>query len=314
VPDSNIPNRDPFFGQAQQFEGTRPGAPWGAEEVVPALDPMAARAPVDTWQPDARGIDALLHTLGTFFAEADVHALARALARGGKTTSRSARPGGAAVRAAAAPGPVQSDTKAHPLRDAASLLKSAVAAVAGDTRAGSTDALASAAFRRGALLRALASHLGMEAEAGCCDQAPALPPAVLEGSEATAPATIPAALRPFYAHCSACHDMPTASPPGFLHGSIEAVERNIARCAPRIRFRLAMWQLPAASRAKTPMPPPVFVPAWERAAPRSDIERMTDYVLRAMPATATGRVPDTGYEALPRCREPGPQTVGMWTH
>jgi hypothetical protein len=87
--------------------------------------------------------------------------------------------------------------------------------------------------------------------------------------------------------------------------------RNIARCAPRIRFRLAMWQLPAGSRAKTPMPPPVFVPAWEHAAPRADIERMIDYAIRSMPATAAGSVPDRGYEALPQCREPGLDSHGV---
>src|SRR5690606_33501455 len=126
--------------------------------------------------------------------------------------------------------------------NAASALETAVAAVAADTRASRSDALASAAFRRGAVLRALSPHLAATLDPGCCDaSAAALPAALLEGSEGVTPTTIPDALRPFYAYCSACHDMPTASPPGFLHGSVAAVERNIARCAPRIRFRLAMW-------------------------------------------------------------------------
>ncbi|MGH8665277.1 MAG: hypothetical protein ACREUX_13535 [Burkholderiales bacterium] len=315
VPDPNIPNRDPFFGQAQQFAAERPVAPWGAEEVVPALDPMSARPPVDRWRPDARGMDALLHTLGTFFAEADVHALERALARGEMGTGRlpgsEHTPQRDAMRDQSGQNPKMLVATANRAEEPARRLTRAVAALADETRAGTSDALASAAFRRGALLRALAPHLGMELELDCCDQAaPALAPAVLEGAARSVPAAIPESLRPFYTHCAACHDMPTASPPGFLHGSIETVTRNIARCAPRIRYRLAMWQLPAESRSKTPMPPPVFVPAWERAAPRADIERMIDYAIRAMPVTATGRAPERGYEALPQCREPGLETHG----
>jgi hypothetical protein len=191
-------------------------------------------------------------------------------------------------------------------------LASAVAAVAADTRAGSTDALASAAFRRGALLRALSPHLDAKLDPACCDASVAtLAPPILEGAGQAVPSTIPDALRPFYAHCSACHDMPTASPPGFLHGDVAEVERNIARCAPRIRFRLGMWQVGAASRAKTPMPPPIFVPAWERSAPRADIERMIDYAVRAMPAAAAGGASARGYEALPQCRDPGRETPGV---
>ncbi|MCW5622654.1 MAG: hypothetical protein KIS79_16215, partial [Burkholderiales bacterium] len=81
-PDPNVPNRDPFFGQAQQLVTAGTGAPWGAEEVVPALDPMSPRAPVDAWRPDARGMDALLDTLGGFFSEADMRAIERTLTRG----------------------------------------------------------------------------------------------------------------------------------------------------------------------------------------------------------------------------------------
>jgi hypothetical protein len=314
-PDPNIPNRDPFFGQAQQFTGARPAAPWGADEVVPALDPMSVRAPVDAWRPDARGIDLLLHTLGTFFAEVDVRSIERALTRSDAATGDSLAPEPprqrGATRAKRVPNTRSLAADFDAVREPAHRLGRAVAALADETRAGSSDTLASAAFRRGALLRALAGHLGITIALDCCDQAaPAFAPAMLEASAHAAPAGIPERLRPFYAHCAACHDMPTASPPGFLHGSIEAVERNIARCAPRIRFRLAMWQLPAGSRAKTPMPPPVFVPSWEHAPPRADLEHMVDYAMRAMPAIAAQRTQDRGYESLPRCRRPGMDTQG----
>jgi hypothetical protein len=275
-PDPNIPNRDPFFGQAQQFAVAKATAPWGAEEIVPALDPMSSRAPIAAWRADARGMDALLYTLGTFLARADVQAIEHALARKAK----------------------------HSLAEA-------VAATAADSRAGRSDALASAPFRRAVVLRALSSHLDLRIALDCCDQAqPAFALAVAEGARSEAPVTIPETLRPFYTHCAACHDMPTASPPGFLHGSIAAVERNLQRCAARIRFRLAMWRSPASGRVKVPMPPPIFVPAWEHAPPRSDIERMLDFASRAMGAAA-GNGNERGYEALPQCREPGPEERDM---
>jgi mono/diheme cytochrome c family protein len=311
VPDPNIPNRDPFFGQAQQLAHGAPRAPWGADEVVPALDPMSARGPIDAWRGDARGLEAVLHALGGFFAAADVQALERALA-GASFPPRSAKAGVSAPSGAAdiAPG---SDSGSRPNRDehAGSFpaLASAVAVLAADTRAGRSDVLASAPFRRATILRALFRALGTNAEISCCDDpSPAMAPAELESAQAARPASIPDGLQPFYAHCSACHSMPTASPPGFLHGTIETVERNIARCAPRIRFRLAMWQAAPGARTKTPMPPPVFVPAWEQAAPRADIARMIDYATRALPANAAGSAPAGGYETLPPCRQQGLET------
>lgn len=183
-------------------------------------------------------------------------------------------------------------------------LRHAIARVADDTRTGRSDALGSAAFRRAAVLRALGAQLGALLAPDCCDEPrPAMSGAMLEGADSRPPPEIPEALKPFYAHCSACHGMPTASPPGFLHGSVEDVERSIARCAARIRFRLSMWQLAPGARAKTPMPPPIFVPAWTQAAPRAGIEQMMRYAERVAAADASGIVPRSSYESLPPCRE-----------
>jgi hypothetical protein len=183
-------------------------------------------------------------------------------------------------------------------------LGAAIAAVAADTRAGRSDALGSAPFRRASLLRALFAQLGARAAPDCCDApAPGFAPAVYEGEPSQAPADVPPELRPFYRHCAACHALPSASPPGFLHGDAATVERNVHRCAARIEHRLSMWQQPAAARTKVPMPPPLFVPAWEHAQPRADIERMLAYAARAQ-ADRTAR--GGGYEALPPCRPAQP--------
>jgi hypothetical protein len=269
-PDPNIPNRDPFFGQAQQLAAGRMQPPWGAEEITPALDPMTPRAPVRAWRPDATGVQLLLHTLGSFFAESDLRALEMALGGEG-VDSRLAR---------------------------------AMGAIAAATRAGRTDALASAPFRRTALLHALGAQLQAPLARGCCDApAPAFDAPQLEGP-APMPQAIPQPLTAFYTHCAACHATPAESPPGFLHGSLEAVERQLARCAPRIAFRLAMWERASGERPKVPMPPPVFVPGWDRAAPRADLDAMTDYVRRVQAGRALEPVRGRGYESLPPCREP----------
>jgi hypothetical protein len=271
--DPNIPNRDPFFGQAQQLTAEQV-PPWGAEEVTPALDPMMPREPIRNWRPDPMGVQLLLHTLAGFFAASDLQAVERALGQDGRE-SRLAR---------------------------------ATGAIAAGTRVGRTDAFASAPFRRAAVLRALAAELQMPLASTCCDApAPAFDAPRVEGGTARTPRSIPQPLAAFYRHSAACHAAAAESPPGFLQGNnLEAVERQLARCAPRIAFRLSMWARPAGERPKVPMPPPVFVPGWEQAAPRADIEHMLDYVRRAGAGQALDVLRGRGYESLPPCRESKP--------
>jgi len=59
----------------------------------------------------------------------------------------------------------------------------------------------------------------------------------------------------FRRRCGQCHDTPEPPPPNFLHGDSAAVAERLAQCAPRIYYRLSMWDLPTARRGKTPMPP-----------------------------------------------------------
>ncbi|MGH6623133.1 MAG: hypothetical protein ACREBN_04130, partial [Burkholderiaceae bacterium] len=89
--------------------------------------------------------------------------------------------------------------------------------------------------------------------------APIAEPAVAGVAAIETPPTavaLPAVAAPFMAPCGACHQSPERSPPNFLMGDAERVKANLKQCAPRMFVRLSMWQQPAASRAKVPMPPP----------------------------------------------------------
>ena len=58
-----------------------------------------------------------------------------------------------------------------------------------------------------------------------------------------------------HAICSNCHHSTESFPPNFLSGNAEQVQRNIKQCAPRIAYRLHMWNTATSERKKTPMPP-----------------------------------------------------------
>lgn len=114
----------------------------------------------------------------------------------------------------------------------------------------------------------------------------------------------------FEPECGNCHHTDEITPPNFLTGDAKRVTAALDSCAPRIFVRLAMQDLPAAERDKTPMPPePVLLPGQSPAhdarksasitAVRRDIEER----LR----TQYGRVPSVaellknGYESLRPC-------------
>lgn len=59
----------------------------------------------------------------------------------------------------------------------------------------------------------------------------------------------------FFRYCASCHQSEVPFPPNFLYGNLEQVAANLTQCAPRIGYRLQMWQLPEAQRVKSPMPP-----------------------------------------------------------
>ena len=56
-------------------------------------------------------------------------------------------------------------------------------------------------------------------------------------------------------HCATCHRSEHPFPPNFLGSDTVKVPANIRHCAPRMLYRLKMWQLSDEMRGKTPMPP-----------------------------------------------------------
>ena len=188
------------------------------------------------------------------------------------------------------------------LKNAFAPVERALAAMADDTRSGRIDVLADLPFRRATTLRALFSRLGIAGAAVCCETAPPLPAPRVEHEERAQPANVSAALAPFYRHCGPCHAAPDPSPPGFLHGNAQSVERSLMRCAARIAYRLAMWRVAPESRDKVTMPPPSFAASWEHAPPAEDLALMRSHIARLQQSAAAKAQPASAYERLPACR------------
>lgn len=131
----------------------------------------------------------------------------------------------------------------------------------GEAGGDAADAVSSQPFRRVTFLNALYRRLGMPAMQACCVDASQLPPPVAETHpEDAALQQIIAAdsgipEQGFYRHCSTCHLSRERFPPNFLQGTPSQVHDNLAHCAERLYVRLHMWDLPIATREKTPMPP-----------------------------------------------------------
>ena len=169
-------------------------------------------------------------------------------------------------------------------------------------------------FPREALFAALFARLGAPKLAPCCQAADRLPPprlevpAVVPGGAALAP--VDASLHGFYPYCAACHQSAENFPPNFLSGSAAQVAAALRQCAPRLYVRLAMADLPAEQRDKTPMPPESLLPAfatdragWRASPARAALLAQVGGWLRA----ETGQAPQLaqllagGYEALRPC-------------
>ena len=95
-----------------------------------------------------------------------------------------------------------------------------------------------------------------------------MPRAAVDDSDGIAPAgsrNLPAAVQDFLRTAVPVTGVPTAFPPNYLHGDASEIEARLAQCAPRILFRLRMWRLAPAERAKTPMPPVHALPMLGRS-------------------------------------------------
>jgi hypothetical protein len=126
----------------------------------------------------------------------------------------------------------------------------------GDDFAPARMAIAKAAWPDAPFSRAaMRAALGLKSRAG--DGAAALAPPRADELDGKSPAQAGnSEVDAFFAPCAACHRTPERSPPNFLTGDARQVSAKLAQCAPRIFVRLAMWQVPAATRGKVPMPPP----------------------------------------------------------
>jgi hypothetical protein len=115
----------------------------------------------------------------------------------------------------------------------------------------------------------------------------------------------------FEPECGNCHHTDEITPPNFLTGDARRVTDALNSCAPRILVRLAMQDVPAVERDKSPMPPePVLLPGQQssahntrKSASISAVRRDIEERLR----TEYGRVPTVtellknGYENLRPC-------------
>jgi len=134
------------------------------------------------------------------------------------------------------------------LREDYAAVSPAVAAIAGDR---ATRLFEPGPFRRGPLVGALLAALG-----AAPPPATGAPTALASSAPVDTPAFPPSRVAgSFQRFCTPCHRTPSTSPPNFLLGDEATVEARLRQCAARIRYRLAMWQLPVALRPKTPMPP-----------------------------------------------------------
>lgn len=125
------------------------------------------------------------------------------------------------------------------------------------TLAGTSDALDALPLRRWAVLSPLLAGLGVSSAAlkSPADRPSRTTPR-LSDPVPVRDTVWPPDLQPFARQCGQCHAATTAFPPGFLRGSDDQVRAQIAGCAERMLFRLAMNARQPATRPKTPMPPP----------------------------------------------------------
>jgi hypothetical protein len=159
-------------------------------------------------------------------------------------------------------------------------------------------------------LRQTLAKLSAHGSSACCEVVASVPVGV---EPAVAPQETRALTAPFESQCGACHHTADASPPNFLSGDAARVRRALASCAPRIYVRLAMNELPASQRDKTPMPPEFPTAAPKERAPRPlrsdllalrhDVERMLHQQYDRVPKVS--ELLANGYEALPPCLPAG---------
>ncbi len=340
IPNPDLPNRDPLVVADEQSFANQ-------MDVAAAFEALAARAPVEVWTgDDALLASRFVAGVAQLFSEADVRDLDGALTRrargatrrtysarcsvngdryqcsgefslsgtdsmidrlsiGGKTLTRLQLRNGAVTRHGMTARTAGGDAiERIELRRGR---KSGVATVTVvEDFAPARAALAKHDWSEAPLTRAsVRATLGLPPISACCGRGTA----VTAANDAVVAVGVPAQANAFIAPCAGCHRTAENSPPNFLAGDAQRISANLAQCAPRIFVRLSMWQSPAASRAKVPMPPPR---ASHQGSP--SIQATPDASIAALQATVaewlraeSGQVPDLaamlarGYENLRPC-------------
>ncbi len=196
------------------------------------------------------------------------------------------------------------------VRDDFAAVSRAVSRLARRTLDGDADAFDARPFQRARVLPALFDELGMAGGRWCCLYDRGMPAAAVDDSDGTAPAgkvaNLSAAVQDFLQYCGACHRSPDAFPPNYLHGDAPEIEARLAQCAPRILFRLHMWRLSPAERAKTPMPPVHALPMLGRSEAQwrdgTELARLETHAARL---AGVDRAVVGGFETLRPCVAPG---------
>lgn len=188
------------------------------------------------------------------------------------------------------------------IRDDFAAVRDALAALSAEAH----SALAPLPFGRARVLPALFARLGIAPAEWCCDDARALPPAVVEAAAAAPPAGVPEPVAALYPFCATCHATAERAPPNFLAGPAERAAAAVRQCAPRIYARLALWRVAEGAREKTPMPPPLPAVRGGPYLPPAALGALEQAAAALARAEGGGELPlerllAGGYEALPPC-------------
>jgi hypothetical protein len=340
IPNPDLPNRDPLTFADTQATGNQ-------IDVSAAFEALAPRAPIEIWTgDDALLVPRFVAGLASLFAEADMRDLDAALTRRAPEAARRAYTARCSVnsdRYQCIGEVTLSGTHSMidrlslggkeltrlQLRNGAVTRQGMTARTAGGDAierielprrgkpgAATVTVVEDFAPARAALARSdwngvpftrsrLRATLGLPPMNACCGARTAAPAM----NDAVVAAIVPAQATAFIAPCAACHRTADRSPPNFLAGDAQRIRANLTQCAPRMFVRLSMWQAPATSRAKVPMPPPS---ASHGGSP--SIQVTPDPSVSALQATVaewlraeSGQVPDLaamlarGYENLRPC-------------
>ncbi len=166
-------------------------------------------------------------------------------------------------------------------------------------------------FRATHAMRTLFSWLGFVVDKDvCCNEAMRMPVAMVDSEDlptvtgSSSELFKRGGLQVFERYCATCHRTGAPFPPNFLYGSVDRVAANLAQCAPRIWYRLHMWQLAESQRPKTPMPPITMLHASKLSVERwrqsAEFAGLRKYVTKLLRSSDHG-ILHQDYETLPAC-------------